>query len=223
MGETPLLKICGLTNIADWRTAQAAGADYLGLVIEAPRPRSVTMEVAARLAALAPQQAVAVTLNQDPVFLRRVVRELRPRALQLHGPGAALLAADYAPLCPVWVAVGLPPAGRPQADSLGRVLQTVQQAVVGGAEMIVLDTSIKGQSGGTGQACDWTLAAAVVAQCSLPILLAGGIGPDNAAEALAQVHPAGLDASSRLELYFGKKDPLKVRALGQVVKGLPHE
>lgn len=215
----PLLKICGLTNIPDLRAAQTAGADFLGAVIEAPSPRAVTLEVAARLARLAPEKIVAVVVSRDESFLRRVIREVRPRALQLHGPHAPELVARFADKCPVWVAVSVPAAGLADEASVNRALATIGQAAVAGAEMIVLDTSVGGQTGGTGQVSDWTLAAQIVAQSPLPVLLAGGISPDHAAEALAQVRPAGLDASSRLERSPGRKDPLKLRELGRAVKG----
>jgi len=215
----PWLKICGLTNIPDLRCAQAAGADFLGVVIEAPSPRAVTVEVAARLARLAPEKIVAVVVSRDESFLRRVIREVKPRALQLHGPHAPELVARFADKCPVWVAVSVPAAGSADGTSADRTLAIIGQAAVAGAELIVLDTAVGGQTGGTGQVSDWALAAQIVAQSPLPVLLAGGLSPGNAAEALAQVKPAGLDASSRLERSPGRKDPRQVRELGRVVKG----
>ncbi|MEI6500770.1 MAG: phosphoribosylanthranilate isomerase, partial [Armatimonadota bacterium] len=186
---------------------------------EAPSPRAVTVEVAARLARLAPERIVAVVVSRDEAFLRRVIREVQPRALQLHGPHAPELVARFADRCPVWVAVPVPAADSVGETSAARTLAIIGQAAVAGAELIVLDTAVSGQSGGTGQVSDWALAAQIVAQSPLPVLLAGGISPDNAAEALAQVQPAGLDASSRLERSPGRKDPQRVRALGRVVKG----
>lgn len=216
---TPLLKICGLTNLADLRTAQRAGADFLGVVVEAPSPRAVSVEVAAKLAAAAPAQVVAIVVSRDLPFLRRVIREIKPRALQLHGPHAPELVPALASQCPVWVAVSLPAAEEADPDAEQAALQTIGKAAVAGAEMIVLDTSVRGQSGGTGQVSDWSVAARIVAQSPLPVLLAGGILPDNAGEALATVQPAGLDASSQLEASPGRKAPAKVRELGRIVKG----
>ena len=212
-----LLKICGLTNIVDLRCAQEAGADYLGVVVEAPSPRAVTVEVAAKLAALAPGQMVAVVASGDLPFLRRVLREVKPRALQLHGPHLELV-AQLARQCPVWVAVSLPPAGQSPTAAAECALQMICKAQLAGAEMIVLDTAVRGQSGGTGQVSDWEAAAWIVARSPLPVLLAGGISPENAAAALAQVKPAGVDASSRLEAAPGTKDAAKVAQLGRVVK-----
>ena len=217
----PLLKVCGLTTIADLRLAQSVGADFLGIVVESDRPpRSLPLERAAVLARLAPN-VVAVTLCQDVARLREVVRAMAPRALQLHGPGAASRAAELRDLARVWVAVGIPPAALDRAAAATAALREISEAAAAGAEMIVLDTSVGGQTGGTGQASDWELAAQVVAQSPLPVLLAGGIGPDNAAAALAQVMPAGLDASSRLEASPGRKDARLVRNLARIVKSPP--
>jgi len=216
----PLLKICGVTNIPDLRCAQAAGADSLGVVVEAPSPRAVSVEVAARLSRRAPGRMVAVVVSSDESFLRRVIDELAPRALQLHGPNTSELVSRLADKCPLWVAVPVPPAGQAGAAPEQReseALAVINEAASAGAELIVLDTQVGGQSGGTGQVSDWVLAARLVAASPLPVLLAGGICPGNAAEALAQVRPAGLDASSRLERSPGRKDPCRVRELGRVI------
>lgn len=216
----PLLKICGLTTIADLRLAQRVGADFLGLVVESHRsPRSLSLEQATVLARLA-DNVVAVTLCDDLARLREIVAALRPRALQLHGPHARQLAAELRGVVPVWVAVGVPPQTRDAAAAQAAAgADRAQAAAAAGAEMIVLDTSVQGETGGTGQTSDWSLAARIVAASPLPALLAGGLGPDNAAAALAQVQPAGLDCSSRLEASPGRKDAGKVRDLARVIKG----
>lgn len=217
MSNQPLLKVCGLSTIADLRLAQRCGADFLGLVVEAPGSlRAVTLEQAEYLARLAPGQVVAVVVSEDVEFLRELIRRLKPRAVQLHGPQAAALARQLCGECPVWVAVGMPPQ-EDQADA-ETVLQAAAEAAAAGAEMIVLDTSVKGQTGGTGRTSDWELAARVVAAAKVPVLLAGGICPENAQEALERVRPAGLDASTRLEAAPRKKDPQKVRRLAEILK-----
>jgi phosphoribosylanthranilate isomerase len=200
------------------RLAQRCGADFVGLVVEAPGSlRAVTLAQAEYLARLAPGQTVAVVVSEEVEWLREVARRLKPRALQLHGPQAAALARELAPEVKVWVAVGMPPQG--EKTDAEAVLQAAADAAAAGAEMIVLDTSVKGQTGGTGRTCDWDLAARVIAGCKAPVLLAGGICPGNAAEALERARPAGLDASTRLEACPRQKDPLKVRRLAEIVKG----
>ncbi|MCE5240740.1 phosphoribosylanthranilate isomerase [bacterium] len=217
MSNTPLLKICGLTTIADLGHARRCGADFLGLVVERPGvARSVKLWQAERLARVAPRQTVAVVVSDHLDFLRQVAERLHPRALQIHSAHAASLASELRGLCPIWTAVGLPPRG--EAAQAAEALEAIAAAATAGAEMIVLDTSVRGQTGGTGRTSDWEVAAEVVRRSPLPVLLAGGIGPDNAAEALARVRPAGLDASSRLEIAPGRKDPVAVRDLVRAVK-----
>ena len=79
------LKVCGLTAVADLIAAGRAGADFFGLIINAPHsPRSLPLPVAARLARLCPEAAVAVCIHDDPACLLEVISVLHPRALQLH-------------------------------------------------------------------------------------------------------------------------------------------
>lgn len=223
MPDRPRLKICGLATLRDLRLARDCGADYLGLVVEAPgSPRSLTVPVAASLARAAQGRAVVVAVSRDPGWLAAVAGQLRPRALQLHGEITPELVAAIRPHCPVWVAIGLPPAGEGSAISADRVIPSLQQAAGAGAEMIVLDTALKGQSGGTGQVSDWSLAAQVVAASPLPVLLAGGLGPDNIVAAWRQVRPAGLDLSSRLEATPGRKDPYRLKALAEALEAERH-
>jgi phosphoribosylanthranilate isomerase len=214
-----LLKICGLTTVADLRLAQRLGADFLGVIVEAPgSPRSLPVAVAARLARLAPDRTVAVTVSDEVAFLRRVVEQVKPRALQLHGPAAGELAAEFVPLCRVWVSVSLPPAGEASGETARAALAEIERAASAGAEIVVLDTAVAGKRGGTGVPSDWGVAAEVVAASPLPVLLAGGLGPENAAEALRLVKPAGLDCSSRLEMLPGRKDPRKLAALADALQ-----
>lgn len=214
----PLLKICGLTTIPDLRLACEC-ADFVGVVVASTSPRSVTVEVARYLARLAPDKIVLVTNSADETLLSEIVTAIKPRALQLHGPQASALARTLHTLCPVWVAVALPRSGERTVHTLDETLAQVHEAAAAGAETIVLDTAVAGKIGGTGIVSDWELAADIVAQSPLPVLLAGGIRAENAAAALAAVQPAGLDASSQLERTPGRKCPMKLRALAQAVRG----
>ncbi len=219
MSQPPLLKVCGLTTIPDLKHARRCGADFLGAIVEVPSsPRSISLAQAAVLARLCPDRLVAVTTSGDAAQLRRIVEALRPRALQLHSPAALTAAPDLRGQTRLWLAVPMPVQADDLAAAIAQALGVIEQAQAAGVEMIVLDTSVKGRTGGTGQTSDWDIAAEVVRRSPLPVLLAGGIGPDNAAEALSRVHPAGLDASSRLESSPGRKDPAAVRDLARVVK-----
>jgi phosphoribosylanthranilate isomerase len=214
-----LLKICGLTTIADLRLAQRCGADFLGVVVDvAASPRSVSLAQAARLVRLCPDRVVAVTTSDDPAELRRLADTLRPRALQLHDPQALAASPELLSLTRLWLAVAIPAATEAPEQAITDALALIEQAQQAGVVMIVLDTSQDGKMGGTGETSDWQVAAEIVRRSPLPVLLAGGISPDNAATALAQVCPAGLDASSRLEISPGRKRAEAVRELGRIVK-----
>ena len=224
MATTPLLKICGLTTIPDLRQAQRCGADFLGLIVEVEgSPRSLPLAQACGLARLCPERLVAVTTSTDPAQLRRIVETLRPRALQLHDPSALEAAQPLRGLTQLWLAVPVPAQAEDREGAIADALALLAEAQQAGVEMIVLDTCAPGDrrtqaTGGTGQTSDWDVAAEIVRQSPLPVLLAGGISPDNATEALARVQPAGLDASSRLECAPGRKDARAVRALAAQVK-----
>jgi phosphoribosylanthranilate isomerase len=219
-----LLKICGLTNDSDLRLAQECGADFLGVIVEvAESPRSVGLEEAKALAAACPERIVAVTTSDDAEQLRRIVEALRPRALQLHNPKALEAALPLREITRLWLAVPVPVAAEDREAAVRGALELIAQAAEAGVEMIVLDTCAPGDrrtyaTGGTGRTSDWGAAAEIVRRSPLPVLLAGGISPDNAAEALARVCPAGLDASSRLESSPGRKDHAAVRKLAARVK-----
>jgi len=219
MTKSPLLKICGLTIAADLRLAQRCGADFLGVIVEVEgSPRSVSLEEARGLAELCPERLVAVTTSDDAAQLRRIAAALHPRALQLHNPAALQAARGLRELTRLWLAVPVPARTDDSEAALGEALALIDAGAQAGVEMIVLDTSAGGKTGGTGQTSDWEVAAEIVRRSPLPVLLAGGIGPENAAAALAHVCPAGLDASSRLESAPGRKSARAVRDLAARVK-----
>lgn len=218
---TFLLKICGLTRIADFRHAQRCGADFFGIIVNVPSsPRSLSIAAATHLAVLCPQRVVAVTTDIQAEQLAEIVKILQPHALQLHNPQALAAAQDLRGATRLWLAVPVPSHTEAPRQAVEEAMSSITQAQEHGVEMIILDTVSKGRMGGTGQTSDWAIAAEIVRQSPLPVLLAGGIGPDNVREALECVKPAGIDASSRLEIYPGQKNPLAVRALAQIVKGI---
>lgn len=214
MSRPPLVKICGLARLADLRHALACGADFVGAVIEvASSPRSVSVAQARVLAKACPGRFVAVTNSTEAGQLRRIVEALRPRALQVYGEDALAAALPLREMTKLWLAVGVPAETDSPARAVEEALALASAAREAGVEMIVLDTCVGGRSGGTGKMADWAVAAEVVRRSALPVLLAGGISPENAAEALAEVRPAGLDASSRLESSPGCKNHIAVREL----------
>lgn len=179
--------------------AAQAGADAIGLIF-APSPRQVTMAQARRIArALTPfVTRVGVMVNEPLDRLRALVDEVRLDAVQLHGDETF----EY---CEAARGLGVTTIKTVRvADALD--LDALRRWAV---DAILLDTYHPEQRGGTGRPFDWRLARAVCA--SVPVVLSGGLTPDNVAVAIATARPYAVDASSGLET-DGRKDPAKIRA-----------
>jgi phosphoribosylanthranilate isomerase len=200
----PRVKICGITNLEDARHASACGADALGFVFYPGSPRFVDPDTARRIIADLPPLVTTVGLfvNEPPARIRETVEFCGLNTVQLHGdeePGQC----DYPP-CRVIKALRL--KGQ-VADSL---LASYRVSA------LLLDAYVANQFGGTGHCCDWEQAAAVAAQYR--VILAGGLSPENVAEAVHQVRPYGVDVSSGVEKKPGQKDPEKVARFVRMAK-----
>lgn len=193
------VKICGITNEADASLAWKAGADAIGMIFAAESPRRVDALMARRIAAAVPPFVLKVGVFVDPDVreVLDIVRGVGLQAVQLHGNESADLAEHFTPNC---IKVLRPRS----ADDL-RVMERYP------AGAWLLDTWSPHAHGGTGQTFDWTLARKAVAT-GHPIILSGGLDPDNVEEAVRTVRPVMVDASSGLEAAVGHKDPAKVRA-----------
>lgn len=213
-----IVKVCGLTRIADLRLCLRLGADFVGAIVEIPRsPRSLGREQAARLLACAAHRGVVVTEAQDLQTLEEIARRTQPRALQLHGEQDAELVSEATGALgsevEVWVALGLPAESEDAEAAVESVAARAREVAEAGAARIVLDSKVKGVSGGTGAPMNWELAAEIIAASPAPVLLAGGITPGNARRALDVSGAAGVDVSSGVEARPGVKSPRKLREL----------
>ncbi|MGE0591336.1 MAG: N-(5'-phosphoribosyl)anthranilate isomerase [Vicinamibacterales bacterium] len=187
----PLLKVCGLTRADDVAAAVRLGATAVGFVFWPGSPRHLTAADAAALVAAVPDDVlpVGVFVDASVETIRQVVRESGIRGVQLHGDEPS----SY-------------------ADALGRPLwRAADLATVAAVErawppdvQLLLDAGDPVRRGGTGRVIDWAGAAAVAAR--RPVVLAGGLGPDNVAEAIRTVRPVGVDVSSGVERTPGTKD-----------------
>jgi phosphoribosylanthranilate isomerase len=192
-------KICGLTD-ADTLLA-ARRADAVGFVVNSPKShRDLTHDAARSLAIAAGpfQTAVAVTAEREPAELVRIVREVRPQALQVPfraGQAAFATLREQFPMLRILVAC------RPEDAHLVPDL----------ADGLVLDAATLDGYGGTGQRTDWNVARVARAAAQVPVILAGGLTPENVAEAIRTVEPYGVDVSSGVET-DKKKDPAKITA-----------
>ncbi|WP_323933885.1 bifunctional indole-3-glycerol-phosphate synthase TrpC/phosphoribosylanthranilate isomerase TrpF [Aeromonas caviae] len=196
-------KVCGLTRPEDAAAAHQAGAVFGGLIFVAKSPRYVDIPAARAVMAGAPLSYVGVFRNAQPQTIAKTVDALGLAAVQLHGDEDAAyidtLRALLPATCQIWKAVGV---------SLGKESGEPLPALDYPADRLLLDTKVGSQSGGTGQAFDWTLLAHLD---KARLMLAGGLNPDNALEA-ARVGCLGLDFNSGVESAPGRKDAYKLTA-----------
>ncbi len=197
MARRTIVKICGLTRLEDARWAHASGADWLGMILLGESPRRITIETARDIStALDGAVTVGVMVAPAPAQALELARAAGVARLQLHRVDPLTWPISF-PI-PVAFAIGVEADG-----SLAAPLPAAEH-------LVLLDTAHPVQAGGTGVAFPWDTARVVAA--SREVMIAGGLGPDNVADAIAAVRPFGVDASSRLESAPGIKDPGRVRA-----------
>ena len=202
------VKVCGITNAEDALAAIEAGADALGFIFYEKSPRYVVPAVAANIIAGLPPLVtpVGVFVNEGLATVRSIMETCRLAMAQLHGDENVSYCRELA---------------RPAMKALrlkdrGSLLALAEYQGRGGVRGFVLDTFSELAYGGTGQITDWGLAADVAK--STPILLAGGLTPENVTEAIRIVRPYGVDESSGVESTPGKKDHAKMRAFVDAVR-----
>jgi phosphoribosylanthranilate isomerase len=205
------IKICGITNLEDALLAVELGADALGFIFYPKSPRKVAPETAREIIAQLPPfvAAVGVFVDEAAGVVRELAAQVRLDWVQLHGQESP----DYCRGLGRRVIKGF----RIKDESSLEELEPYQGAV----QAFLLDTYKKGQVGGTGVSFDWQLA-----QEAKPygrIILAGGLTPENVAQAIAMAQPQAVDAASGTEAAPGRKDPAKLRAFFKVVRSVSSE
>jgi phosphoribosylanthranilate isomerase len=200
------VKICGVTNEADARHAALMGADAVGLNFYPDSPRCVAAGTAQYILRELPPFVAAVGVFVD-LPLRQVFEQVQPLArigvLQWHGKNREM--SDGYPYHLIQ-AFGVADAAGLQA--VQRYLDTCRPLGRLPAALL-LDAHVPGQHGGTGRTAPWQLLASF--RPEVPIILAGGLTPENVAEAVRVVRPYGVDVASGVEHSPGRKDPDKVR------------
>jgi phosphoribosylanthranilate isomerase len=179
------VKVCGLTVAEDVTAAVTAGADAIGLVNVPSSPRFIPLETAFALADGIPVPAVLLTMDFEPDDVLAILHASALAGVQPYGrhrleTARAAERAGYLVLFPL----------SPEAD------------VDSAPGIPLLDTPSRSRLGGTGEVFDWAMTEHV----ERDFVLAGGLGPDNVAEAVRRARPWGVDASSRLEISPGRKD-----------------
>lgn len=192
------VKICGITRIEDALTAAKAGADAIGLVFYPPSPRNVSVERAAEIAAALPAFVTKTALFVNPTAqqVEQVLAKVPIDLLQFHGDESGVFcrqfACSYIKAIPMKESVNLQDVVKEYEDATG----------------ILLDTYKKGVPGGTGESFNWDR---VPQDFNKPIILAGGLTPENAAQAIQTTKPWALDVSGGVEVQKGIKSPEKIR------------
>ncbi|MDA3904434.1 MAG: phosphoribosylanthranilate isomerase [Desulfuromusa sp.] len=201
---TTRIKICGITNLEDALCAVDAGADALGFVFYAKSPRYVLPEQVGQIISKLPPLVTTVGLfvNAAPETIKQTMRTAGLNVVQLHGDETP--EDCYLNPYPVIKAVRIK-----DADSLAGIDQY-------GVSALLLDAWSDQQYGGTGESFDWQLAKKLTGQ--LPLILAGGLNPDNVAQAIQVVNPYAVDVSSGVEVSPGAKDHDKIRQFIQQVR-----
>ena len=192
------VKICGITRDEDLRATAEAGADAFGLVFYPPSPRFLTLESARQLSRAAPAflTSVALFVNATEEEVKRVLQVVQPQVLQFHGEETPefcrAFGVPYVKACRVKTGVDLLEYWRPFSDACGWLA----------------DAWVEGY-GGAGTGFDWSLVPAVRTK---PLVLSGGLNPENVGEAIRRVKPWGVDVSSGVESAKGVKDAAKIAA-----------
>jgi phosphoribosylanthranilate isomerase len=210
------VKICGLTYVDDALLAAEAEADLLGFILYPKSPRYVRPErvqdIVARLSSLTRRPLLVGVFVDEPVDdVRRVLDECGLDLAQLHGSEPP---AEVALLTPRAYKT-IRPQSRGEAEAAvaayaGSMAEAGFMPSPPGTPEFLIDAYHPWRLGGTGRMADWH-AARVIARRHR-ILLAGGLTPDNVAQAIAEVQPWGVDVSSGVEVAPGRKDPARLRA-----------
>jgi phosphoribosylanthranilate isomerase len=199
------VKICGITNVEDALWAAECGTTAIGLIFAEESPRRVMLAAARAIVSELPDSVLraGVFVNNTVEFVNKYVRELGLSYAQLHGEEAP----EYCPKVKAKVIKAF-------RISSARDLEAMKEYDV---DAFLLDTFSPSRRGGTGKTFDWSLAVAAK-NFGVPIILSGGLNPENVAEAIERVAPAGVDASSGVESSPGEKDPEKVGLFVQTAK-----
>lgn len=196
-GARTRVKICGITRVEDGAAAAAGGADAIGLNFYPPSPRSVDVETAAAIRRALPPFVTAVGLfvNTAPEAVAESAEKVGLDMLQFHGDESPELCGGF----------GMPYLKAVRVDDAVDLRAQAQRYA--GAAGLILDTPDEKLWGGSGRIFDWDL---VPADLSVPVVLAGGLTPENVAEAVRRLRPYAVDVSGGVEASPGIKDDRKI-------------
>lgn len=191
------VKICGITRAQDAVAVVDAGADAIGLVFYEPSPRAVTLQQAQEIVCTVPAfvSVVALFVNPEPSLVQEVLNGVRIDLIQFHGDEDSTFCEQFKH--PYIKAIRVRQASDVVASSLR----------FPSAQGILLDSYKPGVPGGTGETFDWSM---IPVEQTKKIILAGGLTPENASDAIELVQPFALDVSGGVEEAKGIKDHGKI-------------
>ncbi|RUM40482.1 MAG: phosphoribosylanthranilate isomerase [Desulfurobacterium sp.] len=203
------VKICGITNLEDALTATEAGADALGFILYSKSKRFIKAKDVRKITLNLPPFTlkVGVFVNEDPRNVLEILSYAHLDFAQLHG--------DETPEECEYV-------GKNRVIKVFRLKEIAEiekiEPYIGKIRAILLDTYSKDSYGGTGKTFNWEIARAVKERFDIPVILSGGLNPENVAKAIREVNPYAVDVSSGVETEPGKKDKEKVFQFVKVAK-----
>ena len=201
-----LIKICGITRTEDARAAMGAGAHAIGFIFHPPSARYIAPERAQSIIDELPPfvTAVGVLVNQTVSQVETLLKKVSVNLLQLHGDEPPQLCRSY----------GYPHIKAIRVRSMAQVGNELDRFP--DARGFLLDSLVPDQYGGTGESFQWEHLPDSVTK---PIVLAGGLNPQNVCRAIRAVRPYAVDVSSGVELAKGIKDAGKIRSFVEAVRG----
>ena len=196
------VKICGITRLEDAELAASLGAWALGFILWPGSKRAVEEAVAAGIARRVRRQVELVGVFVNPTLdeVAHAVDGIGLTHVQLHGDEGPSFAAEVARRTGAKIVKAARVAGGADLQALERFH----------TDFHLLDTAVEGMRGGSGRSWDWTLAAQ--RRSKVPMILSGGLTPENVAEGIAAVRPFAVDVASGVEAEPGIKDPAKLEA-----------
>jgi phosphoribosylanthranilate isomerase len=198
------IKICGITSVADAALAARLGANAIGLNLYAGSKRHIGPALAQRITHTLPLSVEPMVLFvNEPLAQAQAVAEPIARTIQWHGEDPPL------PPPPPWRFV--PAFAISDVAGLTKVTAYLDRCRAAGRlpTAVLLDSHVPGQYGGTGRTAPWQLLTGF--DPGVPVILAGGLTPDNVAAAIRLVRPYAVDVASSVESHAGKKDAAKLR------------
>jgi phosphoribosylanthranilate isomerase len=230
-----LVKMCGITNVADAQVAVEAGADFLGFIFADKSPRKITPETAARIVQVFEDvdggpKGIGVFVSPASAEVKRILTDCGLKAAQVHRLNrdelrevqSAVYGAAYAAIQPRTLDEALTALDLVNFDSGAGDPPTRPSRTPPWCPQLLVDAYHPGLHGGTGQQADLDIARQLAIRVPR-LVLAGGLTPDNVARAIRAVRPWAVDVASGTESSPGQKDHGKIRAFIQAVRAVDKE